>query len=160
MSPTPAPTASSSPRAASFGGWTLYALEGKPAYCYNLFGIRRFKVYGEARSRQRRAPDPARVRATTAAGWARAAPRRCSSTVSKVGEGRIDATVPMVFSADETTDVGSDTGTPGDRRLRHRRARPFNGRIRWVELDIDEAAEDLDHLITPEERLRVAMARQ
>ena len=30
----------------------------------------------------------------------------------KVGEGRVDATVPMVFSADETTDVGSDTATP------------------------------------------------
>ena len=38
--------------------------------------------------------------------------------------------------------------------------RAFNGRIRWVELDIDEAAEDVDHLITPEERLRIAMARQ
>ena len=36
----------------------------------------------------------------------------------------------------------------------------FNGRIQWVELDIDEAAEDLDHLITPEERLRIAMGRQ
>ena len=24
----------------------------------------------------------------------------------------------------------------------------FTGRIRWVQLDIDEAAEDLDHLIT------------
>jgi len=28
------------------------------------------------------------------------------------------------------------------------------------QIDIDEAAEDLDHLITPEERLRIAMARQ
>ena len=30
----------------------------------------------------------------------------------KVGEGRVDATEPMVFSGDETTDVGSDTATP------------------------------------------------
>ena len=30
----------------------------------------------------------------------------------QVGEGRVDATVPMVFSGDETTDVGTDTGTP------------------------------------------------
>ena len=36
----------------------------------------------------------------------------------------------------------------------------FTGRVEWVQIDIDEAAEDLDHLITPEERLRVAMARQ
>jgi hypothetical protein len=29
-----------------------------------------------------------------------------------------------------------------------------------VQIDIDEAAEDLDHLITPGERFRIAMARQ
>ena len=30
----------------------------------------------------------------------------------QVGEGRVEGTVPMLFSADETTDVGSDTATP------------------------------------------------
>ena len=30
----------------AFGGWTVYAHEGRPAYCYNLFGLQRFKVYG------------------------------------------------------------------------------------------------------------------
>ena len=29
-----------------------------------------------------------------------------------VGEGRVDATQPMIFSADETTDLGSDSATP------------------------------------------------
>jgi hypothetical protein len=32
--------------------------------------------------------------------------------------------------------------------------------VNWVQMDIDESAEDLDHLITPEERYKVAMARQ
>ena len=36
----------------------------------------------------------------------------------------------------------------------------FNGTVHWVQIDIDENAEDLDHLITPEERYRVAVARQ
>jgi hypothetical protein len=36
----------------------------------------------------------------------------------------------------------------------------FNGSVNRVQLGVDDAAEDLDHLITPEERLRVAMARQ
>ena len=31
----------------AFGGWSLYLHEGRPAYCYNLFGLQRFKVYGE-----------------------------------------------------------------------------------------------------------------
>ena len=70
----------------------------------------------------------------------------------KVGEGRLDATVPMVFSADETTDLGSDTRHAGDRRLRHGRTRRSPAGSRWVELDIGDGAEDLDHLITPEER--------
>jgi hypothetical protein len=28
-----------------------------------------------------------------------------------------------------------------------------------VQVDVDEAAEDVDHLVTPEERLGIAMAR-
>ena len=30
----------------------------------------------------------------------------------KVGEGRVEGTVPMIFSADETADIGSDTASP------------------------------------------------
>jgi hypothetical protein len=38
--------------------------------------------------------------------------------------------------------------------------RVFTGTVHWVQLDVGDAAEDANHLITPEERLRVAMARQ
>jgi arylsulfatase len=55
--------------------------------------------------------------------------------------------------------VGADGGTPVSDDYGPKDSR-FTGRIRWVQLDIDQAAEDLDHLITPEERLRIAMARQ
>jgi arylsulfatase len=34
----------------------------------------------------------------------------------------------------------------------------FTGNIHWVQIDL--GADDQDHLIDPEERLRVAMARQ
>jgi hypothetical protein len=67
--------------------------------------------------------------------------------------------VPLIFASDETVDVGCDKGTPitddyaaGDNA--------FTGRINWVQLDLDEAAEDVDHLISPEERYRVALGRQ
>jgi arylsulfatase len=40
------------------------------------------------------------------------------------------------------------------------RGNEFNGEVNWVQIDLDEAAEDLDHLITAEERLRIAMARR
>ena len=77
----------------------------------------------------------------------------------QVGQGRVEATQPMLFSADETTDVGSDSATPVSDDYGPKDS-AFTGRVDWVEIDIDEAAEDFDHLITPEERLRVAMARQ
>ncbi len=142
----------------AFGGWTLYALDGKPAYCYNLFGLRRFKVYGDA-------VIPAgehqlRMEFTyDGGGLGKGGTAALFVDGSKVGEGRLDGTVPMLFSGDETTDLGSDTGTPVTDDFGSR-AVDFNGRIRWVQLDIDEAAEDLDHLISPEERMRIAMARQ
>jgi arylsulfatase len=77
----------------------------------------------------------------------------------KVGEGRVDATAAMVFSADDTCDVGREGGAVvTDDYGPHENA--FSGRVNWVQIDVDAAAEDTDHLITPEERLRVAMARQ
>jgi hypothetical protein len=56
----------------------------------------------------------------------------------KVGERRVDATVPMVFSADETTDVGGDSATPVSDDYGPR-DNGFTGRVRWVQLDIDAA---------------------
>ncbi len=36
----------------------------------------------------------------------------------------------------------------------------FTGRIQWVQIDLGKDAADADHLITADERLRVAMYRQ
>ena len=78
---------------------------------------------------------------------------------SKVGEGRVDATEPMLFSPDETTDLGSDSATPVSDDYGPRDSE-FTGRVRWIQLDLGDDAQDADNFITPEERLRVAMARQ
>jgi arylsulfatase A-like enzyme len=142
----------------AFGGWTLYAKDGKPAYCYNLLGLRRFKVYGDV-------PIPAgehQVRmefAYDGGGLGKGGTATLFLDGSQVGEGRLDGTVPMMFSGDETTDLGQDTGTPVTDDFGSV-GQAFTGKIDWVQIDIDEAAEDLDHLITPEERLRIVMARQ
>ncbi len=78
---------------------------------------------------------------------------------SAVGQGRINATQAMVFSGDETTDLGSDAATPVSDDYGPDGSK-FTGRVRWVQIDIDEAAADVDHLINPDERLKIAMARQ
>jgi arylsulfatase len=67
--------------------------------------------------------------------------------------------VPLVFSGDETADIGSDTASPVSDDYTTEGGK-FTGTVYWVQIDIAEAAEDLDHLIGPEERLRIAMARQ
>jgi arylsulfatase A-like enzyme len=142
----------------AFGGWALYAKDGRPVYCYNLFGLQRFKIEGHT-------PIPEgehQVRmefAYDGGGLAKGGNVALYVDGDKVGEGRVEATVPMLFSADETTDVGSDSATPVSDDYGPKDSE-FTGRVRWVQIDIDEAAEDVDHMITPEERLRIAMARQ
>jgi arylsulfatase len=142
----------------AFGGWSLYAKDGKPAYCYNLFGLERFKVYGE----EPLAEGEHQVRhefAYDGGGLGKGGTVALFVDGTKVGEGRIEGTVPMLFSADETLDIGSDSGTPVSDDLPVDELE-FNGRVRWVEIDLGEDAEDSDHLITPDERLKIAMARQ
>jgi hypothetical protein len=75
----------------------------------------------------------------------------------KIGEGRLDATVPMAFSADETCDVGKETGSPVSTDYGPSDNK-FSGEVNWVQIDLEK--DDHDHLISPEERFQVAMARQ
>jgi hypothetical protein len=63
----------------------------------------------------------------------------------------------MLFSGDETTDVGQESGTPVSEDYT-RGTSTFRGKISWMQLDA--GLDDQDHLITPEERLQVAMAHQ
>jgi arylsulfatase len=142
----------------AFAGWSLYALEGRPVYCYNLFGLERIKVRGETEI----PPGSHQVRmefAYDGGGLAKGGTVTLFVDGRPVGSGRVRATVPLVFSADETADIGQDTASPVSDDYAGEASR-FSGTVEWVQIDLDEAAEDPDHLITPEERLRIAMARQ
>ena len=77
----------------------------------------------------------------------------------KVGEGKVAATAPMIFSADDGCDVGDDTGAPVSPDY-GARGNAFNGRVRGVQIALAEAAEAPTHMVSPEEAVRVAMARQ
>ena len=77
----------------------------------------------------------------------------------QVGEGDIPMTLAMVFSADDGCDVGEDGGAPVSPDYGPR-GNAFNGRIKGVQIAIADAAENSDHLVSPEEAVRIAMARQ
>ena len=140
----------------AFGGWSLYSTNGKLRYCYNFLGMNRF--YTEAT-----APLPAgkhQVRmefAYDGGGPAKGGDVSLYLDGNCIGEGRVAATEPMIFSADETTDVGSETGSTVSDEYTAETSK-FNGTINWIQLD--QGTDDADHLITAEERYRVAMARQ
>ena len=68
----------------------------------------------------------------------------------------MEQTQPMVFSADETTDIGDDYGTPVS--ADYLGASRFNGRIDVVQIDLGE--DDHAHLIDPAEVARIATSRQ
>lgn len=141
-----------------YGGWSLYIHEGRLAYCYNTFGLELFKTYSDAPV----AAGEHQVRMEfeyDGGGLGKGGNVTLFVDGEQTGSGRVEATVPMVFSADETTDLGEDTGTTvSDDYAPH--ASKYNGRVLWVQIDLAEAAEDDDHLLSPEERLKIAMARQ
>ncbi len=78
---------------------------------------------------------------------------------TRIGRGRVEATQPMLFSGDETTDIGVDSATPVSDDY-GAKSSAFNGRIDWIEIALGDHAQDSDHLIAPEERLRIATSRQ
>ena len=77
----------------------------------------------------------------------------------KVGGGNVGATAAIIFSADDGCDVGVDTGSPVSLDYGPR-GNEFNGVVKGVQLAIAEDAVNLDHLVSPEEAVRIAMARQ
>jgi hypothetical protein len=77
----------------------------------------------------------------------------------KVGEGAIPMTQAMIFSADDGCDVGEDSGAPVSQDYGPQ-GNAFNGRVKGVVLAIVDAAEGADHMVNPEDALRIAMARQ
>ena len=75
----------------------------------------------------------------------------------KVGEGRVEETQGYVFSADETTDIGYESGTPVSKDYTVETSK-FNGKLNWVQIDLGE--DDHDHMIDPDHVIHVAMSRQ
>ncbi len=74
-----------------------------------------------------------------------------------VGEGRMAATLPMVYSADETTDVGLKRGSPMVPGMASV-GNSFSGTVDVVV--IETTGESVDHLLSHEDVLNIIMARQ
>jgi arylsulfatase len=140
----------------AFGGWSLYARDGVLTYCYNFFGLEQTHIAGSA-------AIPAgthQVRmefAYDGDGVGKGGAVTLYVDGQQTGAGRVERTVPNSFSADETCDIGADVGSPVSSDYGPE-SNTFSGSVTWVQIDL--GADDHDHLISPEERFQVAMARQ
>ncbi len=140
----------------AFGGQSLYTKHGRLKFAYNFFGLGIDTTESEK-------PIPLgkhQVRmefAYDGGGLAKGGNVSLYYDGKKVGEGRVNRTVPMVFSADETANVGRDEGTPvAPDYSTHNSV--FSGKVHWVQIDLGK--DDQNHFISKDERLNLAMARQ
>jgi len=142
----------------NIGGWALYAKGGKLKYCYNLLGVQYFHV--EATSALPAGAHQVRMEfAYAGGGLGKGGVVSLYVDGKPVGKGPVAATAAMIFSADDGCDVGVDTGSPVSEDYGPH-GNGFTGRVKGVQIAIAEAAESSDHLVSPEDAVRIAMARQ
>ena len=140
------------------GGLSIYAKHGKPKVCYNFFGLEQTYVEGAAAL----SPGEHQLRlefAYDGGGIARGGTLSLYVDGSKAGDARVKQTQPFAFG-EEPCDVGRDSGSAVTADYAGNGSKLFSGHVKWVEFDTGIPADDHDHLITPEERLMVAMAKQ
>ena len=120
-----------------FGGWALYMDDGKPAYTYNWFGLESYTV----KSSKAIPKGSAEVKldfAYDGGGLGKGGVATLYVDGKKAAEGRIDKTEPMVFSADETADVGKDDATQVVAAFKDVHDSEFTGFVKKVVISIPE----------------------
>ena len=138
------------------GGWSLYAKDGKPEYCYNFLGLERTYIDGAH-------PIPSGTHEVRmefsydGGGLGKGGTVTLYVDGHKIGEGRVERTEAIAFAADERVEIGSETSAPAAPGNASP-ANPFSGEVSWVEIDVDEASHDLDRESRRAERAHL-MAR-
>jgi len=122
-----------------FGGWALYMDNGRPAYTYNWFGLDSYTVT----SSKAIPKGSAEVKLDFAYEGGKNPGKGGIATIyvngDKVAEGRIEKTIPFVFSADETADVGKDDATQVVTSVfKNAKDSEFTGYVKKVEIRIPE----------------------
>ena len=140
-----------------FAGWALYVKDGVLKYCYNWLDAEHYFVAAEA-------PLPTGTvtvqyqfefdGGTPGAGGN----GRLIVNGESAGEARIEKTIPFLFSADETLDIGKDTASPVTDDYPGPGENVFNGTINWVQIDLGD--DDVSGLQDPEQVYHRILARQ
>jgi len=137
------------------GGWGLLMDKGVMKFAYNLFGVKLFTITADKPA----PPGEHQVRAEFAydgGGLAKGGKVTLFYNGERVGEGRVEVTQPMLFSATEGLDIGRQLGTTvlGTKP----ESTTFNGDVKWVELSV--GADDQSHLVRPDDLMHMLFSKQ
>lgn len=94
-----------------FGGWGLYLNQGKPVFHYNFVDVAHFDVA----AKDSLTPGKHMIEmqfAYDGGGIGRGGVATVSVDGSPVAKGRVERTIPIRITLDETLDIGEDCGTP------------------------------------------------
>ncbi|HNV30063.1 MAG TPA: arylsulfatase [Cyclobacteriaceae bacterium] len=94
-----------------FGGWALYMAKGKPVFCYNHAAQKEYYIQSDSSIK------PGKHKLVMdfkydGGGMGKGGNVTLTLDGQEIARGRVDATVPLRFSTEETFDVGEDTSTP------------------------------------------------
>jgi arylsulfatase len=140
-----------------FAGWSLYVKDEVVKYVHNWFDVE----YSYVAATEKLPSGTVNIRyhfdfdgGQPGAGGT----GRLYYNDKQVGEGRISKTVPFVFSADETLDVGGDLALPVTDDYPEGEKNKFQGAIHWVRIDLED--DDVSHLEPDDLKYQRIMARQ
>jgi arylsulfatase len=116
------------------GGYVLYVKDGKATYEYNWFSQQRSKV----ESSEKLPAGPATIRMEfkyDGHGVGKGGLVTLFINDKKVGEGRVEKTILGRYSADETFDIGMDTGSPVSDD--YKSPNSYTGTLRKVQIHLE-----------------------
>jgi arylsulfatase len=122
-----------------FGGWALYVKDGRPAYDYNFLGLERATIAAASPLPPGKATIELDFR-YDGGGLGKGGQAVLRVGGKQVAAGRVERTQPLLFSADETADVGVDLGTPVVEAIGAEARSRFNGRISSVTVEIRDVS--------------------
>ena len=115
-------------------GWSLFVdAQGRPAYAYDAFDAARMAIVAP----RPLGPGPAKIRfefAYDGGGVGKGGTGTLLVDGKRVGQARVERSVPVFFSIDETFDVGTDTGSPAGDYPPHN---AFTGVLREVTVELE-----------------------
>ena len=135
----------------------LYVKDGHLTHCYNFAGLEKYVIM----STQPVTSGEHQVRmefAYEGGGLGKGGTVTLYIDGKSVGAGKIERTLPMVFSIDKTSDLGIKRGSPISSDLATE-TNAFSGTVRVVVIETDPK-ESVDHLISHDQLIHILMARQ